>query len=279
MRVKVALIQMRMSETVSRNIEKAVTLLNEAARQGADVACLPELFVTRYFPVNIGGEVPHSEEVPGRLTWELSELARRGKLLVVAGSIPERSGGALYNTSFVIDSSGRYLGKYRKMHLPDDECFWEAHYFTAGDLGYNVFESSLCRVGVLICYDQWFPEPARILALKGAEIIFYPSAIGNVDRISQEEGDWADAWETVQRGHAIANALPVAVTNRVGREGRVEFWGRSLLIDAFGRVVVRADTEEGVFIGEIDMKQGPRIREGWGFLNRRRPDTYGAILG
>ncbi|MEM0481654.1 MAG: nitrilase-related carbon-nitrogen hydrolase [Nitrososphaerota archaeon] len=277
MSVRVALIQMRMSDDVGRNIERAGSLLTEAAKAGADIACLPELFTTTYFPQSIAVRVAHSEEVPGRLSKRISELTRKHKLVVVAGSIPESSGGALYNTSFVIDSDGRYLGKYRKMHLPDDECFWEAHHFTAGDLGYNVFETSLCRVGVLICYDQWFPEPARILALKGAEIIFYPSAIGSVSGISQDEGDWAEAWETVQRGHAIANALPVAVTNRVGREGRIEFWGRSLLIDAFGKVVVRADSEEGVFTGEIDLEQGPAIRRGWGFLSRRRPETYGEI--
>jgi agmatine deiminase len=277
MHVRVALIQMRMSEDVGKNIERAMLFLEEAAKDGADIACLPELFTTTYFPQTLGVEAPHCEEVPGRLSETISELARKHDLVVVAGSVPESSGGALYNTSFVIDSAGRYVGKYRKMHLPDDECFWEAHYFTAGDLGYNVFETSLCRVGVLICYDQWFPEPARILALKGAEIIFYPSAIGSVSGISQEEGDWAEAWETVQRGHAIANALPVAVTNRVGVEGRIEFWGRSLLIDAFGKVVVRADREEGVFTGKIDLEQGPAIRRGWGFLSKRRPETYGDL--
>ncbi|GBC70878.1 N-carbamoyl-D-amino acid hydrolase [Candidatus Calditenuaceae archaeon HR02] len=278
MLVRVALIQMRMSDDIGKNVEKAASLLTEATKADANIACLPELFTTTYFPQSIGGRAPYSDEVPGRLSEIISELAGKHKLIVVAGSIPESSGGVLYNTSFVIDSTGRYLGKYRKMHLPDDECFWEAHYFAAGDLGYNVFETSLCRIGVLICYDQWFPEPARILALKGAEIIFYPSAIGSVSGISQEEGDWAEAWETVQRGHAIANALPVAVTNRVGREGRIEFWGRSLLIDAFGKVIVRADVEEGVFTGEIDLGHGPMIRRGWGFLSRRRPKTYGEII-
>lgn len=278
LRLKVALIQMRMVEDVAKNIEKAISLLGDAAAQGADVACLPELFATQYFPERLGAEPPFTDSIPGAVSEKIADVARRCGMAVVAGSIPEASGSSLYNTSFVINSDGRLLGLYRKTHLPDDECFWEAHYFTPGDLGYNVFKTSRCRVGVLICYDQWFPEPARILALKGAEIIFYPSAIGYVSGISMDEGDWAEAWETVQRGHAIANGVPVAVTNRVGREGRVDFWGRSLLIDAFGGVLLRAEREEGVFLGCLDLSLGPRVREGWGFLSRRRPETYGAIL-
>ncbi|MDW8072806.1 MAG: nitrilase-related carbon-nitrogen hydrolase [Nitrososphaerota archaeon] len=276
--MRVALIQMKMADDVSRNIERSLSLLSEARALGADIACLPELFVSKYFPASLGVAVPYSGEVPGELVKRFCGLAERLGLVIVAGSIPEVSGSALYNTSFVVDSDGRYLGRYRKMHLPDDECFWEAHYFKPGDLGYQVFNTSKCRVGVLICFDQWFPEPARILALKGAEIIFYPSAIGYVSGISLDEGDWGEAWEAVHRGHAISNAVPVAVTNRIGREGRVEFWGRSLLIDAFGRVLVRAEQEEGVFLGEVDLGFGPRVREGWGFLSRRRPDTYGELL-
>jgi len=278
MRIKVALIQMSVTGVVTRNMDKAVMLLEESAKVGADIACLPELFICPYFPSELGAEVPFSDAVPGPLVARLAEYARRLGVAIVAGSIPEYSGGYLYNTSFVIDADGRYLGKYRKTHIPDDECFWEAHYFKPGDLGYQVFETRVCKLSTLICFDQWFPEPARIAALSGAEILFYPSAIGHVSGISEEEGDWEEAWEVVHRGHAVSSAIPVAAVNRVGREGRVEFWGRSLLIDAFGRVVVRADEDEGVFVGSIDLEHGPRIREGWGFFSRRRPETYGVLL-
>ncbi|MEM1923318.1 MAG: nitrilase-related carbon-nitrogen hydrolase [Nitrososphaerota archaeon] len=277
MKVKVGLIQMRMSDDVWQNLEKALSMLDEAASRGARVACLPELFTTKYFPQTRGVATSGLEISPEIVLRRISELAGRLGMVVVAGSIIEREGEALYNTSFVINSDGAVLGRYRKTHLPDDECFWEEHYFAPGNLGYPVFNTSVGKIGVLICFDQWFPEPARILALRGAELILYPSAIGTVAGVSQEEGDWAEAWEAVQRGHAIANSVPVAVVNRVGVEGRIEFWGRSLLIDAFGRVLLRAKPVEGVFVGEVDLGLGKRIREGWGFMVRRRPGLYGDI--
>jgi predicted amidohydrolase len=276
-RVRVAAAQMAMSESPRANLKKALDMIGEAAASGADIACLPELFMTTYFPQSPSSTPPHADSVPGEVSEALAQAASRHGIVVVAGSLCEHEAGKLYNTSFVIGRGGQFLGKYRKSHVPDDEFFYEGHYFTPGDTGYRVFEASLCRLGVLICYDQWFPEPVRILALEGAEIIFYPSAIGSVEGVEQEEGDWAEAWETVQRGHAIANSVPVVVVNRVGREGRIRFWGRSLVIDAFGAVRLRAGEEEGVYVSEIDLDHGPMIRRGWRFFEKRRPETYGRL--
>jgi predicted amidohydrolase len=278
-RLRIAVAQMSMSESSRANLEKAVRLVREAAEAGADVVCLPELFMTRYFPQRPSYSPPHVDTVPGEVSAALSSEAARRGIVTVAGTVCESEGGRLYNTSFVIDRDGSFLGKYRKIHVPDDEFFREGRYFQPGDLGYRVFEASKARVGVLICYDQWFPEPARILALMGAEVIFYPSAIGYVEGVEQSEGDWAEAWETVQRGHAIANAVPVVAVNRVGREDRIVFWGRSLVIDAFGSVKLRAGGDEGIYLGEIDLDHGPLVREGWRFFEKRRPETYGTLTG
>lgn len=274
----IGLIQMSMSERVDDNLCKALSMIKEAAERDADIVCLPELFMTRYFPQNASGKPAHWEIIPGEVTRTLSEIAKKYRIILVAGSICEYSNNRFYNTSLVFDSDGRLLGRYRKMHLPQDECFYERNYFSPGNLGYRVFKTSIGNIGVSICYDQWFPETARINTLMGADIIFYPSAIGVVDGIDQEEGDWKEAWITVHRGHAISNAIIVAAVNRAGKEGRINFWGSSFICDSFGKILAMAGKEEEILLAEVDFEMNRRVRTGWGFLDNRRPSTYRRIL-
>ncbi|MEM3448790.1 MAG: carbon-nitrogen hydrolase [Nitrososphaerota archaeon] len=274
----IGLIQMSMSERVSDNLRKAVSMIREAAERGANIICLPELFLTRYFPQIDSGKPPHWERIPGEVTRTLSEVARKSEVILISGSICEYVDKRFYNTSLIFDSNGRLLGKYRKMHLPQDECFYEKNYFSPGNLGYRVFKTRIGNIGVSICYDQWFPEVARINALMGADIIFYPSAIGTVDGIEQDEGDWKEAWINVQRGHAIANATIVAAVNRTGKEGRINFWGSSFICDAFGKILAMAKEDEEILLAEVDFEHNRKVRTGWGFLENRRPSTYKRLL-
>jgi len=281
--LKVGLVQMAMSSEVPDNLEKAVVMSEEAAAQGADVICLPELFTTPYFPREEDPEGKRERggllsTIPGLVTETLSDLAKRTGAVVIGGSIYEGAEDGLFNTSTVFEADGRFLGKYRKTHIPHDECFYEQDYFTPGDTGFQVFPTSRGRMSVLICYDQWFPEAARCSALLGAEVIFYPTAIGTVRGIGQAEGDWQQAWENVMRGHAIANAVPVCAVNRVGIEGESEFYGGSFVCDAFGKTLARAGKGEEVLLAELDMDHGKRVREGWRFFHNRRPECYGALV-
>lgn len=281
--LKVGLVQMAMSSEVSDNLEKAVRMSEEAAAQGAEMICLPELFTTPYFPREEDPEAKRERgeflsTIPGMVTEALSDLAKRTGAVVIGGSIYEAADDGLFNTSVVFDSDGRMLGRYRKTHIPHDECFYEQHYFTPGDTGFQVFPTARGKVSALICYDQWFPEAARCSALLGAEIIFYPTAIGTVRGIGQAEGDWQQAWENVMRGHAIANAIPVCAVNRVGVEGDSEFFGGSFVCDAFGRTLARAGDEEEVLVAELDMDHSMRVREGWRFFHNRRPECYDELV-
>ncbi len=271
--VTVGLVQMAMGDDHEANVSKAVAMVGDAARRGASIVCLPELFAYRYFPQEKGARVS-PEPVPGPTTRRLSEAARESRVSLVGGSLYERArGGRLYNTSVVFDEKGRMLGKYRKVQIPEDESFYEQDYFSSGR-GYSVFKTRPANLGVLICFDQWYPEPARVNKLMGAEVLFYPTAIGRVDGIEEAEGDWKEAWEAVQRGHAIANSMVVAAVNRVGREGRMSFWGGSFVCDQFGTVLARADEREQVLLAACDLELGRRVEEGWGFLRNRRPSTY-----
>ncbi len=281
--LKVGLVQMAMSSDITDNLEKAVRMSEDAASQGADIICLPELFTTPYFPREEDPEGKRERgkflsTIPGLVTETLSELAKRTGAVVIGGSIYEATEDGLFNTATVFEKDGRMLGRYRKTHIPHDECFYEQDYFTPGDTGFQVFETSRCKVSALICYDQWFPEAARCSALLGAEIIFYPTAIGIVHGIGQAEGDWQQAWENVMRGHAIANAVPVCAVNRVGIEGESEFYGSSFVCDAFGKTLARAGKGEEVLVAEVDMDHGKRVREGWRFFHNRRPECYGALV-
>jgi predicted amidohydrolase len=279
----IGLTQMTMGPDPARNLARAIDLVREARSQGAEIVCLPELFTAPYFAqyahpdCTEKPDVP-SEPIPGDTERRLSECARENATILVAGSIYERAENGFFNTCMTFDPLGRMLGKYRKIHIPHDESFFEQHYFTPGDLGFKVYQTDKGRLGTLICYDQWFPEAARALALMGAEMVFYPTAIGLVRGMNQEEGDWQQAWENVMRGHAIANGMVVAAVNRAGNEDRMDFWGGSFVIDAFGRTLARAGSEEQVILATVDLDHGHSVREGWRFFYNRRPDQYRKIV-
>ena len=280
--VTLGLAQMEMRSEPSRNLDRAVEMIGEAKRLGADIVCLPELFVSTYFaqyenPKRIEMEGVPIEAIPGNTAERLSECARKNRVIVVGGSIYERDRAGLFNTCLTFDQDGKTLGKYRKVHIPHDENFYEQHYFTPGDLGFKVYETRKGKIGTLICYDQWYPEAARINALMGAEMVFYPTAIGTVRGVEQTEGGWQQAWENVMRGHAIANGIVVAAVNRAGNEDQMDFWGGSFVIDAFGKTLVRAGGEEAVVTATIDLDHGRNVREGWRIFQNSRPDQYGKI--
>jgi predicted amidohydrolase len=282
-RFTVGLVQMRMSGSVEKNLEHAISMIGDAAKGGAKVVCLPELFATPYFPQYKGSKPSDIEgsdwvdTIPGSITRDLSSVAKENEVVLIGGSIYELDRDKLYNTSVVFDEDGKQLGIYRKTHIPHDENFYEQHYFERGDTGFQVFDTTWGRVSVLICYDQWFPEAARAVALQGAEIIFYPTAIGTAKGIRQKEGNWQQAWEGVMRGHAIANNIVVCGVNRCGREDRMNFWGGSFVCDAFGKILERAGRKEEVVLCKVDLDHGKEVREGWRFFYNRRPECYGAL--
>jgi N-carbamoylputrescine amidase len=280
----VGLIQMRCSTEAADNLERARSMLCQAAARGARIACLPELFRTQYFcQAEEAARFELAEPIPGPTTEMLAEVARQSEMVVLGSIFERRAPGIYHNTAVVIDADGSLCGRYRKMHIPDDPLYYEKYYFTPGDLGFQAFETSWARVGTLVCWDQWYPEAARLTALKGAEILFYPTAIGWHPAEKAEFGTaQASAWEIMQRAHAIANGVYVAAVNRVGHEGPVqgglEFWGRSFLADPFGRIIACAgsDTEE-VLIATCDPKLQEETRRNWPFFRDRRIDAYAPI--
>jgi agmatine deiminase len=278
--VTIGLIQTSVSENIAENVRKTVEKIEQAAAIGAQIICLQELYRTKYFPQQKNQNVEQlAETIPGESTKLFSELAKKHKIIIIAPLFEKNPNGKFYNSAVIIDSNGEVLGTYRKAHIPYDPYFYEKDYFAPGDTEYRVYDTAFARIGVLICYDQWFPEPARINALKGAEIIFYPTAIGYVKGYTSEDGDWHDAWKTIQRAHAIANGIHVAAVNRVGEEGQLEFWGGSFVCDSFGKVLKEASTtEEEVLVATVDLGKNKRIQEGWGFLRNRRPDTYNPLV-
>jgi N-carbamoylputrescine amidase len=283
--LSVALLQMAMAEAPDRNLERAVALIREAAGQGARLICLPELFRSRYFcQVEDAGNFALAEAVPGPTTEILTRLAQELDVTIVASLFERRTAGLFHNTAVLLDGRRGYLGKYRKMHIPDDPRYYEKYYFAPGDLGFQCFNTQAGAIGTLVCWDQWYPEAARLTALRGAQILVYPTAIG----WHPEERDLLgvrqhDAWETVQRGHAVANGCFVVAVNRTGFEpgpdgGGIEFWGRSFVAAPDGRVLARAsiDTEE-VLLVDIDLADIEATRIGWPFLRDRRVDAYGEL--
>jgi N-carbamoylputrescine amidase len=288
--VNIGLIQMSCGEDIQANNSKAIDNVRKAASQGANIVCLQELFKSRYFCQAVDNKLfglaePIDESSP--TVQQLGELAAELGLVLIAGLFERRASGLYHNTSVILDANGRYLGKYRKMHIPDDPGYYEKFYFAPGDLGYPVFHTKYASIGVLICWDQWFPEAARLLAMKGAEIILIPTAIGH----RRQEGEQAtsdgydDAWQIVQRGHAVANACYLAAVNRVGfepgpepREG-IDFWGQSFLADPNGRVVGKASAaEEQILVAPADLDLIDEIRAGWSFPFRdRRVDSYSGL--
>lgn len=266
---------MSASKDNDANIAKASKLVSSAARKGAQVVCLPELFYSQYFPRTRNAKV-EPETIPGPTSEALSRAARRNKVVLVGGSIFEEREGSRFNTSVVFDEKGSIIGRYSKVHVPHDSHYFEQDYFTPGR-GYTVVPTSHGNLGTLICFDQWFPEPARVNKLMGAQILFYPTAIAWVKGIEPTEGDWKEAWETVQRGHAISNSVVVCAANRVGTEGDMKFWGGSFVCDQFGTVLARAGGQEGVIVADCDLALEGQVEDGWGFQRHRKPKTYGAI--
>lgn len=276
-KVKIGLVQTQVSEDIGKNMEKTISKIREAADKGAQIICLQELYRTKYFPYEETKDVTKlAETIPGETTSILSAIAKELDVIIIA-PIFEVDNGKHYNTAVVIDSDGTIMGRYRKMHIPHDPFFYEKSYFEVGDSGYQIFRTKNLNFGVLICYDQWFPEAARTLALQGADLIFYPSAIGYLQGDPLSPDDWHTAWENIQRSHAIANGIHVASVNRVGSEGKIDFWGASFVCDAFGRIIQRASNQEEVVVAELDLSQNKKIQEGWGFLRNRLPSTYGLL--
>lgn len=273
--VQIGLVQMRMSDDVDSNLEKALEGVRKAAKKGAEIVCLPELFAWRYFPSR-RGESPPAVMVPGPITSALSRTARDSNVVLVGGTVYEQAEGRRYNTCIVFDQDGKAVSKYRKVHIPQDEHYFEQDYFSAG-ARYFVARTGKGVVGTLVCFDQWYPEPARIERLLGAEVLFYPTAIGWVKGIEPVEGDWKMAWEAVQVGHAISNSMAVCAVNRVGVEDGTTFWGGSFVCDQFGRVLFRADGREGVHVVACDLGLGKVVDQGWGFMRNRHQETYSRI--
>ena len=280
-KVRIALVQMVCEADPGANLKKACQRIEESAAQGAKIVCLQELFKTLYFcQTEEYEQFALSETVPGPSTDMLQKLAAEHEIVVVASLFEKRAGGLYHNTAAVIDADGACLGKYRKMHIPDDPGFHEKFYFTPGDLGYRVFKTRYATIGVLICWDQWFPEAARLTALQGAEILFYPTAIGWASREASEEVRCAQlqAWMTIQQSHAIANGVYVAAVNRVGTEGELNFWGNSFVSDPFGQVTVTADEcSEQILLEDCDLGKIAYYRSHWPFLRDRRIETYGEL--
>jgi len=280
-RLPIALLQMRGSEDPADNLARAVEQIERAAGLGARVVCTQELFCSRYFCQS--EDARHfdlAEPIPGPTVEQLAKLCRGLEIVLIASLFERRAEGVYHNTAVVIDADGSLLGRYRKMHIPDDPLYYEKFYFTPGDLGFSSFVTRFGRIAVLICWDQWFPEAARLAALSGAQILFYPTAIGwQFEGGEESERAEHDAWETVQRGHAIANGVFVAAANRVGREDAIQFYGQSFVSDPFGRVLGRASAnEEGVLVVECDLAQIEKTRRQWPFLRDRRIDAYADVL-
>jgi len=283
---KVGLVQMRPSDQPVSNLDRAVRLVTEAAEGGARVVCLPELFRSRYFcQTEDAARFDLAETIPGPSTEAVSAVARRHRVTVVVPVFEKRAPGLYHNSAAVVSQDGSIAGVYRKMHIPDDPGYYEKFYFTPGDLGFRSFDTPSGRIGTLICWDQWYPEAARLTALTGAIVLFYPTAIGWHPREKEALGEQQrDAWITVQRGHAIANGVYVAAVNRGGLEkpdasaAGIEFWGSTFLSDPFGVVVARARTdEEEVVLGTVDPGRVEQVRRGWPFLRDRRVDAYNGL--
>ncbi len=278
-RVTIGLIQTTVAEDRDLNLKKTIGKIKEAASKGAKIVCLQELYRTRYFPQWDQRDASLlAETIPGESTAAFSQLARELEIVIIV-PVFEKDVADYYNSVAVIDSDGSILETYRKIHIPHDPLFYEQSYFTPGE-EIRVYDTRYAKFAVLICYDQWFPEAARLAALQGAQIIFYPTAIGWIQGVEDSaEGDWHDAWETVQRGHAIANSVYVAAANRVGWEEDLKFWGSSFVCDSFGKIVARASSsEEEVLISELDLVKNELVREGWGFFRNRRPDIYWPLI-
>ncbi|HEV3022594.1 MAG TPA: carbon-nitrogen hydrolase [Pirellulales bacterium] len=280
-RVTIGLVQMSCGEAKAPNVAKAVARIGEAAASGAQIVCLQELFAGQYpCQSEDHARFAEAEPIPGPTSEALSEAARRHAVVVVGSVFERRAAGLYHNTAVVFDADGRQIGQYRKMHIPDDPLYYEKFYFTPGDLGFSSSSTRFGRVGVCVCWDQWYPEAARLTALRGAEIIFYPTAIGwHPSEKAEYGGSQHSAWETMMRSHAIANGVFVAAVNRTGWEGNIEFWGASFVADPNGNLLARGSHErEETLIVECNLDQIDFVRTHWPFLRDRRIDAYGDLL-
>jgi len=275
--IKVGLVQTKVGENLDSNLDKTAGFIRQAAKKGAQIVCLQELFPYRYFAqVKDERFFEIAEPVPGRISRFLAERASEERVFLVGGSIYERGhDGKFFNTTLMFDSRGKLAGKYRKMHIPHDPNYYEQYYFAPGDLGYVQVNAAGAVVAPLICYDQWYPEAARVNAIQGAQIIFYPTAIGWFPELKRDEPFSARRWEDAMRAHASLNGIFTAAVNRVGREGDLTFWGGSFVADPFGEVVARASrSKEEVLVASLDLGRIPKSQEGWRFLHNRRPLSY-----
>lgn len=271
---------MRCSSNMEENQEKTVRLIRDAASSGAQIICLQELYKSLYFCQQFDdAHFSLAESIPGKVTTQLGKLANDLGVVIISSLFEKRTDGIYHNTAVVHDADGTLMGIYRKSHIPDDPGFFEKYYFTPGDTGYKVFDTKFGKIGVLICWDQWYPEAARITALKGAQILFYPTAIGTLpDEDSDVRQEFMEAWETIQRSHAIANGCYVASVNRVGTEGNITFWGDSFVAGPFGKYIARAGSDEEILIAECDLSAIDIQRRTWPYLRDRRIDNYKDIL-
>ena len=284
---KVGLIQIKVSKNPADNLNKAITWIEKAAKKGANVICLPELFRSQYFCQKEDIEnFDLAEPIPGQSTEAISKVCKKLGVVVVASLFEKRAAGLYHNTVAIINSDGKLEGIYRKMHIPDDPAYYEKFYFTPGDLGYRSFSTQFGKISTLICWDQWYPEAARLTALQDPAVIFYPTAIGWHPHEKKTHGKQQfDSWQTVQRGHAIANGVYVAAVNRIGLEradtnsAGIEFWGSSFVADPQGVIIAQASTnKEEILIADIDLNRIEYIRRNWPFLRDRRIDSYDGII-
>ncbi len=284
-KTKIALLQMRSGTDPEENFARALDFIRDAARQGAQIVCLPELFRAQYFcQTEEHKNFALAEEVPGKSTSALEEVSRELRVVIIASLFEKRTAGVYHNTAAIIDADGKFLGKYRKMHIPDDPLYHEKFYFTPGDLGFLAWNTWHGKIGVCVCWDQWYPEAARLTALRGAEIIFYPTAIGWHPREKAEFGQAQySAWETIQRSHAIANGCYVAVANRVGHEAPaggdgIQFWGQSFVAAPSGEILAKGSVDrEEIILAEVEWERVNEHRTHWPFLRDRRVDAYAGL--
>jgi len=277
--VHLSLIQHAFESSPEATVKKVVDHIRNAANDGAQVICLQELFNTSYFCSTVNQKnFALAESIPGPTTNRLGKLAGELSVVLLVPVFEKEAAGLYYNSIAVIDADGTLLGKYRKMHIPEDPGFHEKYYFTPGDLGYRVFDTAYCKIGTLICWDQWFPEAARLTALKGADLIVYPTAIGTLhEERDAEKEQFSDAWKTIQRSHAIANGCFVASVNRVGSEEAARFWGGSFVAGPFGEILSEGGEQEGIISSEIDLSLIEPQRQTWPFFRDRRVDSYDSI--
>ncbi len=283
---RVGVLQLTFSSDVNKNLKKAVDWVKKAAKQGAEIVCLPELYRSQYFCQKEDTSLfDLAETIPGTSSIAFQKVAKENKVSIIVPIFEKRANGLYHNTVIIINSNGKILGTYRKMHIPDDPAFYEKYYFTPGDLGFKAFQTKTGKIGTLICWDQWYPEGARLTALQGATTLFYPTAIGWHPYEKEQYGKaQRDSWITIQRSHAIANGIYVASANRVGFEKTVEtqagleFWGSSFICDPQGVMLAEASTDkEEILIAEVDLAHLEEVRRNWPFLRDRRIDAYGEI--